>query len=145
MSDTPTRRGTGWVVFSGIVLVIAGLLNISDGLWALDHADTKLDTLFFENSLEGWGWFYVILGTVVVITGCFVFTRSEWARWTGVVIASIAVILNMFWIFEYPGPALVLTLMNSLVVYGLTVHGGRDELDMDTYWQEASTPARSTG
>jgi len=27
---------TGWITFSGVMLIVAGFLNLVDGLWALD-------------------------------------------------------------------------------------------------------------
>jgi hypothetical protein len=118
------RSGTSWITFAGIMLIIVGLLDVVDGLWALDRADTKLSsTLLYADKLGGWGWFYLILGIVLVLAGIGVFYGSQWARWTGVIMASISIVANMLWVFFAPGVVIIHILLASLVVYGLVVYG----------------------
>ena len=117
------KAGTGWIAFSGVMLIIVGLLDVVDGLWALDRADATSDRLLYADKLGGWGWFYLILGIVLVLAGIGVFYRSQWARWTGIILASIAVVTNMLWIFVFPITSLVVMFLATLVVYGLVVYG----------------------
>jgi hypothetical protein len=118
------RSGTSWITFAGIMLIIVGLLDVVDGLWALDRADTKLSsTLLYADKLGGWGWFYLILGIVLVLAGIGVFYGSQWARWTGVILASVSIVANMLWVFFAPGVVIIHILLASLVVYGLVVYG----------------------
>jgi hypothetical protein len=105
------------------MLIIVGLLDVVDGLWALDRADATSDRLLYADKLGGWGWFYLILGIVLVLAGIGVFYRSQWARWTGIILASIAVVTNMLWIFVFPVTSLVVMFLATLVVYGLVVYG----------------------
>jgi hypothetical protein len=127
-------QGTGWVTFSGVLLILAGFLNLVDGLWALDLSDSPAigedveDLLWYSNSLETWGWIYTIAGAVLILVGIGVFTRNQWARWIGVGAASASMILNMMWVFVYPIPALIHVTLAALVVYGLTAYGQRDEV-----------------
>jgi hypothetical protein len=128
----PESRGTGWIIFSAVLLILAGLLNLVDGLWALDVANTSAisqeseDLLFYANSLETWGWIYTILGAVLVLVGFGLFSRNQWARWIGVGAASASAVTNMMWVFVYPIPALIHVALASMVVYGLTAYGGDD-------------------
>jgi uncharacterized Tic20 family protein len=133
--DTETRRhqaGTGWVVYAGIMLIVSGLLNLVDGLWAIDRSDSPAvsdeveELLWYSDSLEAWGWFYVATGALLVAAGIGVFTRAEWARWAGVFLASASIVINMMWVFAFPIVSLILVLLGSLVVYGLTTYGGRE-------------------
>jgi hypothetical protein len=118
------RAGTGWITFAGIMLIIVGMLDVVDGLWALDRADTKLSsTLLYADKLGGWGWFYLILGIVLVLAGIGVFYQAQWARWTGIILASISIVANMLWVFFAPGVVIIHILLASLVVYGLVVYG----------------------
>jgi hypothetical protein len=118
------RSGTSWITFAGIMLIIVGLLDVVDGLWALDRADTKLSsTLLYADKLGGWGWFYLILGIVLVLAGIGVFYGAQWARWTGVILASVSIVANMLWVFFAPGVVIIHILLASLVVYGLVVYG----------------------
>lgn len=124
--------GTGWITFSGVMLILAGFLNLVDGLWALDVSDSAAisddveELLWYSNSLETWGWIYTIAGAVLILVGIGVFTRNQLARWIGVGAASASMILNMMWVFVYPIAALIHVTLAVLVVYGLTAWGSRD-------------------
>lgn len=128
----PTKRGTGWIVFAGVVLVIAGANMLINGLWAL-HANTQVENnvkgtlLFSDSNLDTWGWIYVIIGAVVLLAGLFVFARSPWARLVGITAAAVQAIFAFFWIFSpyWPG-ALVIILVDMLVIHGLATYGDRE-------------------
>ena len=120
------KAGTGWIAFSGVMLIIVGLLDVVDGLWALDRADTKSNALLYADKLGGWGWFYLILGIILVLVGIGVFYRSQLARWIGIIVASIAVVSNMLWVFVFPVQSLIVMFLATLVVYGLVVYGEPD-------------------
>ena len=129
-------QGTGWITFSGVMLILSGFLNLVDGLWALDLSDSPAisddveELLWYANSLETWGWIYTIGGAVLVLVGIGVLTRNQWARWIGVGAASASMVINMMWVFVYPIPALIHVTLAALVVYGLTAYGppARDEV-----------------
>ena len=116
------KAGTGWIAYSGIMLIIVGCLDFVDGLWALDRGDTELDQLMYADKLSTWGWIYVILGIVLIATGIGVFARAQWARLIGVIAASVSIVANMLWVFAFPVTSLILILLASLVIYGLVVY-----------------------
>jgi hypothetical protein len=127
MATTQARKaGTGWIAYSGVMLIIVGLLDVVDGLWAIDRANTRSNDLLYADKLGGWGWFYLILGIIVVLAGVGVFYRAQWARWVGVIVASVAIVGNMLWVFYRPVTSLILILLASLVVYGLVTYGERE-------------------
>jgi hypothetical protein len=124
MATAPRERtGTGWLTYAGVMLIIVGFLDVINGLWALDRSDSFSRDLLYADKLGGWGWFFLILGIILVLAGIGVFYRSQVARWIGVILASIAVVSNMLWIFAVPFAALVTAFLASLVVYGLVVYG----------------------
>lgn len=127
MADPVARRGGGWIAFAGIILILAGFLDIVNGLWALDHQDAAVDSLFFKNNLEAWGWFYLIVGIIVVVAGFAVFNRSPWAVTVGVIVALLGAITNMFWIFYQPIASIVLIVIYVMVMYALVVYGHTDD------------------
>src|SRR6266496_2684644 len=123
------KAGTGWIAYSGVMLILVGFLDIVDGLWAIDRANTKVpeaNNLLYADKLGGWGWFYLILGIILVLTGIGVFARVQLARWIGVIAAGVAVVANMLWVFVFPITSLIIILLASLVVYGLVVYGERE-------------------
>src|SRR5215207_379129 len=117
------RMGTGWLMYAGVMLIVAGLIDVVHGLWALDRADTRSNLLLYADKLGGWGWFYLILGIILVLAGIGVFYRAQWARWTGIIVASIAIVGNALWVFVFPVQVFIIILLASLVVYGLVVYG----------------------
>ena len=125
-------RGTNWIVFSAVTLVMAGLLNLVDGLWALDASNAPAITdeveelLWYSDSLELWGWIYTILGAVLVLVGFGLLSRNQLARWIGVGAAAISMTVNMMWVFVYPVPALIHFVLATTVLYALIVYGGDD-------------------
>jgi hypothetical protein len=129
MASSLEERGSGWIGFAGIMLIIGGALGIVNGLWALDHKDSlgPVSGLLYEDKLETWGWIMLIWGIIVVLAGFMVFGRSQFGRWIGIIAASIAMIINMTWVFAYPIAALVEIFLAVLVIYALVVYGGREE------------------
>jgi hypothetical protein len=125
-------RGTNWIVFSAVALIVAGLLNLVDGLWALDASNSSAvtdrveDLLWYANSLELWGWIYTILGVVLVLVGFGLLSRNQLARWVGVGAAALSITVNMMWVFAYPGVALIQCLLAATVLYALIVYGSDD-------------------
>jgi uncharacterized membrane protein HdeD (DUF308 family) len=128
-TSTYAEKGSGWIGFAGVMLVIAGALNIVNGLWVLDHKDIggeQVAELLYETNLETWGWIYLIVGIIVLIAGFAVLNRAQWARWVGVITASISIIVSMAWVFAFPIQALIVIFLQTLVVYALVVYGGRE-------------------
>jgi len=123
MATAQSERGIGWLTFSGIMLIAAGFIDVVYGLWALDRADARNNQLLYADKLGGWGWFFLILGIVLVLAGIGVFYRSQGARWTGIIVASVSIVANALWVFVYPVQVFILILLASLVVYGLVVYG----------------------
>ena len=60
---------------------------------------------------------------MLIVTGYFILQRAPWAVGVGIVVASIGIVVHMFWVFSYPIASLVLVILNLLVVYGLVVYG----------------------
>jgi hypothetical protein len=125
--EAPARRGRGtfWVVFAGIVMILAGGNMAINGLWAL-HATSQVensfgDTLLFSSSnLDTWGWIYLIVGAVVVVAGIMVFFRSAFGFWIGIAAAVVQAFFAFFWIFSpYWPAALVIIALDLVVIYAL--------------------------
>jgi hypothetical protein len=120
------KRGTGWIGFAGVVLIIAGAFDIVSGLWALDNKDSALDAVLYESNLETWGWIYLIVGIVILVAGFAVFGRAQWARWVGVLAAMLGILVEFFWMFQTPGRSLLYIVIALLVIYALVVYGDRE-------------------
>jgi len=120
------KKGSGWIGFAGIVLIIAGFYDIISGLWALDNKNTAGDAILYEGNLETWGWIYLVVGVVIVLAGFGVFQRAQWARWVGILAAMVGILVEFFWMFQTPGRSLVYIVIASMVIYALTVYGDKE-------------------
>jgi len=127
------HRGTGWIVVSSILLVLAGGNLAINGLFAL-HANTAVatnvkDTLLFSaGNLDTWGWIYLILGGVVFLAGVAVLFRAQWAVFVGMLAGFVAMVMAFFWLFTpYWPDAIITIILSGIVIHGLGTYGA-DEL-----------------
>ena len=119
------REGSGWLLFSAVVLVTAGVMRIFDAFWAFDHDDSDVtNLLFFKDNLNAYGWFWLILGIVMIAAGIAVLNGSEMARWFGVFVGAFAAVASMTWIYAFPIWSMVGIGIGLAVVYGLIMYGG---------------------
>ena len=124
MTGTDTARaGSGWLTYSGIMLIVVGVVSVFDAIWAFRYSDTVADLIFFENDLAVWGWVWLIIGIVLITAGSQVFNRAQWARWVGIIAASLAIVSNLSWAQIQPTQSLIGVILASLVIYGLAAHG----------------------
>jgi hypothetical protein len=116
------RPGRGWNAYAAILLIFAGAMQIMNGLWALDRQDTTVDTVFWGDNLEAWGWLYLLAGIVLVVIGIFIFRRAAWAALAGIAVAFLGAMVNLFWIFSYPLVSVLAITLYLLAIYGLTTY-----------------------
>lgn len=120
-------RGRSWVMFSAIVLFIAGVFAVIDGLVAVYKS-----TFFTQNAvyvfsdLRTWGWIIFGLGVAGVLSGLAVLSGREWARWLGVTVAGLSAVGQLLFAQAYPLWSLMIMAVDFLVIYGLVAYGGRD-------------------
>jgi hypothetical protein len=133
MAAARRDEGYGWIIFSGIMLILVGLIDIVNGIRAIGAQDTTFDTIFWDDNIEAWGWFYLILGIILLVAGWAIFYRARWAVMVGIAAGVIAAVLNMFWVFVYPIASLIIVMVAILVVYGLVVYGLNEEERSSNY------------
>jgi len=122
-----TEKGSGWLLFASIMLMMVGVFNVIWGIAAVAKSTVFVaDTRLVFGSLNSWGWIYLILGVIEICAGFGVLSKAQWARWFGIVVGSIAAIMAFFSIWAYPGWALLIITLDVLVVYGLAAYGGRE-------------------
>ena len=123
MTVTPERRpGRGWNAYAALLLIFAGVMQFMNGLWALDNQDTAVDSLFWGDNLEAWGWLYLIAGIVLVVVGVFIFRRDPLATLAGIALAFLGAMVNLFWIFSYPLVSILAITLYLLAAYGLVTY-----------------------
>jgi hypothetical protein len=123
--DEPTGW-TGWIAFAGVMMIIGGALNLFYGIVAAVNDEwvvwTNRGDVYLD--VSEWGWVHIILGAIVLLAGIGVFSGNILARTVGVIVASVSLIANFFFIPVYPLWALAVITIDILVIWALTAHGG---------------------
>lgn len=123
-------RGAGWVVFASVVLITAGIMRLFDAIWAFRyHGDLpqNLEDAIFGRSLDTYGWIYLVVAIVLVVSGFLLLQGSQVARWVGVGAAVIGSISAIWWMPYYPVWSLTYVAIGGLVIYALLAYGGKSE------------------
>jgi hypothetical protein len=114
------------LTFSGVVLIIAGIMRVLDAIWAFRYKGTVVDNLhdaIFGHSLTTYGWIWLIVGVILIVAGFLVMGEAtlgaEISRWIGVVAAAIGAITAVAWLPYYPVWSLIYVGVAVLVIYGL--------------------------
>src|SRR5262249_60028301 len=95
MATTPRERtGSGWLTFAGIILIVVGFLDVIDGLWALDPADTRVNTLLYADKLGGRGWLFLVRVVHPLLPGMRGFYAAPRARRLPSICASNSTLSN---------------------------------------------------
>jgi hypothetical protein len=121
-----TTRWVGFIYFAGVMLMLAGGLEMTQGFIALfrkDYYAVTSDGLVLTMNYTAWGWLHLAIALVMIATGVGMFLGSMWARVLGIVIACLSALATMAFLPAYPIWGTVVLAMDFLVIYALTVHG----------------------
>ena len=119
---------SGWLTFAAVILVLAGIMKVFDSIWAfrakgsLDSSNAAHATL--GSSINAYGWWWLIIGILLILSGFAVLQRSQLARWVGIIAAVIAAVGSLSWMPYFPVWSLMYAFIAILVIYALAAHGG---------------------
>ena len=119
-------RGEGWVLFSGIIILILGFMNTIWGIAAIDGSSFFTDEgryVVFDD-LSTWGWFLLIVGIAQLFAAFSIWSGNTYGRVIGVATASVNALVLLFTVNAFPFAAFMLFIADILVIYGLVVYGG---------------------
>lgn len=86
-------RGVGSALFVGILLMIAGTLNIIYGIAAVGESHFWVgETHFVFSDLKTWGWVTIILGIIQLTAAFSLFAGGAYGRIVGLVAATLGAI-----------------------------------------------------
>lgn len=116
----------GWVIFGGVLMMLAGCFNAIAGLVALFddqyyHVSSK--GLMVQADYRTWGWVLLIYGIVVAVAGVCVLFGQTWARVVAVVLAVVNALINLAFLAAYPVWSVIIIALDVVVIYALIVHG----------------------
>ncbi len=119
---------SGWLTFAALILVVAGIMRLFDSIWAF-RAKGNLDTstsahATLGSSVRAYGWWWLIIGILLILAGFAVLQRSQLARWIGIVAAAISLLGALSWMPYFPVWSFLYAAISILVIYALAAHGG---------------------
>ena len=127
MSTVRQTGWTGWVVFAGVILMVAGIFSVVQALVALIGPDAYYvlagGSLFLLD-VAGWGWWNLIIGALLIVVALALFAGQTWARVVAIVLAVLSAVGQLLLIAAQPWWSLVMIAMDVLIIYALIVHGG---------------------
>ena len=118
------NRGAGRVAFAGILLMIAGTLNVIYGIAAISDASFFVDnTRYVFSSLSTWGWITLLLGVIQLGAGMSLFAGGTFGRVIGIAGASLGAIGALLAVGgAYPFWSLGIFALCVIVIHGLVVY-----------------------
>jgi hypothetical protein len=117
---------TGFAVFAGVLMIVAGAYEAFVGLVALFSNSFYLRTnsYVFKFDITGWGWVHVLIALVILAAGVGVLYGQLWARTVGIVVAGVSALANFLFIPYYPIWALAIIALDDVVIWALTNYRG---------------------
>lgn len=114
----------GGVVFAGVLMLVHGVLVVFQGIAAIAEDDVyaRVGDYVYRINLTGWGWILLILGVVVAVTGWGILKGADWARLTGILLASLSLILQFLFLPYAPVWSIILIAIDVFVIWSLAVH-----------------------
>ncbi len=129
-----SKAWSGWIGFTGLLLLIIGSIDFFQGLIAVIR---KSYYAFSGNGLiifnvQTWGWLMMIGGVVLFLVGLGLVGGAGWARW----VAIIVIAANLLGQLGFLGTSnasvwvLIVVALQIIVLYALTAK-----------WHEATSAA----
>ena len=115
------ERVTGWWLFAGVLLSIAGIADIIYGLAAI--GDSKFFTenvTLIASDLKTYGWAILLIGVIQLTAGASLFVGGGWGRLVGIVAAGLNAIAYLLTIPAAPFWSLCMFLLSIVIVYELS-------------------------
>ena len=121
----------GFILFAGIMMVMAGFFQAFSGLVALFENEFFVATrnYLFQFDATTWGWIHLLLGIVVAAAGFAVMAGRTWGRVVGITLAMLSALANFAFIPYYPFWALTVIALDIFVIWALAAHGGEIAMD----------------
>jgi hypothetical protein len=107
------------LVIGGVVNAIYGMVAIVNDTWIVWN---NQDALLVDFTV--WGWIGLTLGVIAVLAGLGLLTGSPIARATAAGLAALSLVANFLFLPAFPLWALSVMVIDGLVIYAVTAHGG---------------------
>lgn len=123
-NGTSSSGWAGWVGFAGIILIIQGIITGIQGLMAIvgpDRYYAVTEENIFMFNVNGWGWWSLIIGILLLLTGIALMAGQTWARVIAIILVVLSAIGQVFVLGEQPFWSLLIIAVDVLILFALTV------------------------
>jgi hypothetical protein len=121
---------SGWVTFAGILLLIAGVLNVVYGIAAIGNSDFFVhDAHYVLSGLNTWGWVTLVTGVLQFFAALSLWRGGLYGRIIGIFAAGLSAIAALLSIPAYPFWSLAVFALSVVIIHQIAAHGteGRGE------------------
>lgn len=131
MSVSAERRrtlpGYGWMLFASVLFFVGSLSSLVWGLAALFNDDYfRVDELLFGD-LSLWGVVSLCFAVLQFIAACLLLIRRRAGVTLGIILAALHAVVTLFSVGAYPLWSVLLLVLDGIVIFSLSVHGGDDD------------------
>jgi hypothetical protein len=118
------ERRAGWVTFAGVMLLIAGVLNIIYGIAAIGDSSFFInDTRYIFSGLHTWGWVTLILGVIQLFAAFSLWGGGLYGRIVGIGAAGLSAIAALLSIPAYPLWSLAIFAIDVVIIHQIATRG----------------------
>ncbi len=115
-------RTSGWVLFVGVYLGIAGILNALWGIAALAEKSNFAEQSLIWSTISTWGWVALIVGVTQIAGALLVAARRVGGPVIAGFLAFLGLLVNFLSLGAYPIWSVILLVVNALILWAATVH-----------------------
>ena len=121
----PSGVATGFIMFAGVMMIVAGGFQSLTGMAALFKDDFYVTTpnYLLEFDTTSWGWIHLLMGLLILFAGFAVLSGKVWGRTIGVILAALSALANFAFIPYYPFWSMTVIAVDFFVIWALTAHG----------------------
>jgi hypothetical protein len=123
--DAPNGVAKGFIVFAGVMMIMAGGFQTLAGLVAIFEDEFYVATRNYLVKFDAtsWGWIHLLIGLMVLFAGFAVMSGKTWGRVVGITLAVLSALSNFAFIPYYPFWALTIVAIDVFIIWALAAHG----------------------
>jgi hypothetical protein len=115
---------SGWVTFAGVLLLMAGALNVIYGIAAIGDSNFfDQDAQYLFSNLSTWGWVTLGVGLIQVLAAGSLWNGGLFGRIVGVSAAALSAIVALLAIPAYPFWSLAIFAIDIVIIHQICAHG----------------------
>ena len=127
----PARGGeqSTWIAFAGVMMVILGTFDVMWGLAGIFNNEVVVvgghGVMILD--ITTWGWIQLILGVAVATVGFGLITGNTAARWVGVGVLGLNMLLQVIWFPAAPLWAFLMIVLDTVIIFQLCMNWSEQE------------------